>query len=240
MPASKSYDTTARIDDLFFNIEAIPVQPGQEASRKQFTDLGYNSLTMDFDIDGGWNIESGILDLREYKLSAENMAAMAISTTIGGFTLDFARQLTQISNKISAADDEIKQALTMQMLALYSGLTVNSLSISIDDASLTKRLMEQQAAKSGQEAKDLAQAMPFMAGAMLAQLDIPDFAASVSAAIGTFMTSALNNTGSLTVSAKPDEPISFAEIMGIAAGAQAGNVQPSEVVDRLNLTVTAE
>ena len=72
------------------------------------------------------------------------------------------------------------------------------------------------------------------------QLDVPDFAASVSSAIAAYFTSALNDQGSLTLSARPDEPVSFAEMMGIMAGVRAGNVKPAEVIERFNLTISGK
>ncbi|GEM_PF-5524163 len=236
---SEDFESVARVDDIFVNMDAIPVEPGQEASRKQFKDLGYSSINLDVDMKVGWNIESGILELEQYCFAAEDMLALDISAVMGGFTRDFTRQISKITNKMNAANDEIKQALAMQMLAMYSGITVNKLTIKVDDDSLTKRIMDQQAAKSGQEAKDLVVAMPFMAGAVLSQFNVPEFAASVSSAIGVFMNSALDNKGSLSVTANPAEPVSMAEIMGIGAGVQAGNVPPSDVIDRFGITIDA-
>jgi len=239
--ATKDYRFSGVFDDLYIDVKSIPVEPGQEQGKQRFEALGYDDITMDVSINGFWNVGSGLLNMESYKFDAENMAAFDMSLKLGGYTVAFARKLQQISQNMNEADDlELKQALSMQMLAEMAALSVEELTVSLEDKSLTRRIMRQQAQKSGQTAEDMAAALPFMAGAALAQLDVPEFAASVSSAIAAYFTSVLNDQGSLTLSAKPDEPVSFAEVMGIAAGIRAGNVQPSEVIERLNLTISGE
>ncbi len=239
--ATGVYDFSGALNDLFINVKAIPTTPENAKGVQQFLDLGYDDVTLDVSINGGWNLSTGMLDLQSYKLDAENMAAFDIALKLDGYTIEFARKLQQISNKMNATDDvAMKQALSMQLLAEMSALAVRGIKLKLDDASLTRRIMQSQAKRSGQTADDMAAALPFMAGAMLAQLDVPEFAASVSSAIGAYFTSALNNQGSLTLEANPDEPVSFAEIMGIAAGVRAGNVKPAEVIERLNLKISGQ
>ncbi len=237
--ATQMYSAVAKMNDLTFNIDVLPPEPSNAKFQAQMKELGYDRVQMDIAMDGGWNIGSGLLSLDTYKFDIEDMGALDISLKLGGYTVELAQKIQEVSAKMNAAsDNEMQQALSMQILALLSGLSVEEIGIRVDDDSLTRRIMDMQAKASGQSAEDMAGALPFMAGAMLSQLEIPEFAASVSSAVSAFLQSALDNKGSIVVKANPDEPVSFAEIMGIGAGVQAGNVKPQEVIDRFNLTIS--
>lgn len=232
------YSASASVNDMLLDFTALPDDPSNARAKAQMKELGYDTVTLDVSIDGGWNVASGLLNLDSYKFEFEEMGALDLSLKLGGYTVDFARKLQEISNRMNAVTDkDVQQALSMQLLAEMSALTVEAMTLQVEDNSLTRRVMEMQAKQSGQTAEEMATALPFMAGMMLSQLNIPDFATSVSKAVGTFLTSSLDDRGSIAITAKPDEPVSFAEIMGIAAGARAGNVEAQEIIDRLNLSV---
>lgn len=235
------YNADVNMGSLFFNVKEFPSQPGKNSGKQQFAALGYDSIDLNIEIDMSWDINKGILSLPKYKISAKDMAAFDTQMKLDGYTKEVAGKLQNISNKMNFEENnEMKQALAMQMLAEMSSLAIGELKFVIEDASLTKRILKMQAEKSGQTAEDMAGALPFMAGAMLSQFEIPDFAASLSAAIGTYLTSSLNSGGSITLAAAPEEPISFAEIMGIAAGVKAGNIKPAEIIERFKISVDAK
>ncbi len=241
MPDTKDYQSDFAMNDLFLDLKKIGEVNNQSRELKPFFDLGYETINLDLSGDVIINFENGILNVKQFRYSADDVAAMDMTMKLNGYTLDLAKKIQTISTKMGdGADADLTQALLLQMLAEFSTLSVEEMQITLDDASLTRRILDQQAKKAGQEAKDMVAAIPFMAGAVLSQLDAPEFAANVSTAIGTYMNSALNNSGSLIITAKPDEPISFVEIMGISAGIQAGNVKPAEIIERLNLEVSAK
>ncbi len=224
------------LNGLSINVKDLPVKPGGGAGKQQLLALGYETLTLGARLDGAWDIDDGVLDISRYRISMDDGGAISLSTRILGYTEAFARKLAQLSQMMGeTGDTETQQALSMQMLAEASALMVDQLSLRVSDDSLTRKIMVMQAAKSGQTAEDMAAALPFMAGAMLAQFDVPEFAATVSSALGTF----LANPGNLVLMADPQEPISVAEVMGIAAGVKAGNVTPAQVIARLNITMNA-
>lgn len=231
-------DSWADITGLAFDITALPDEPSNANAKAQMKALGYDRVQMDMRLEGAWEIADGLLDLSKWAFDFKDMGTLDVSFRLGGYTEEFARKLQEISNRMNQVTDrDVQQALSMQLLAEMSGLTVESMTIRVDDNSLTRRVMEMQAKQSGQTAEEMASALPFMAGMMLSQLDIPDFAATVSTAVGAYLTSSLDDRGSIAIIANPDEPVSFAEIMGIAAGARAGNVEAQEIIDRLNLSV---
>jgi len=231
---SSDYAATARVNDIFINIEEIPAEPGNETGRKQFAEMGYDSLTMDIDMAVNWNLASGLLDISKYRIAARDMAVIDFGLKIGGYDERFAQEMQSISNRMrQSKDPEMQQALGFQLMGMMSGLEVVEIDLSFDDQSLTNRVLEVQARQSGQSAEDMAAALPFMAGAMLAEFEVPEFAASVAAALSTF----LGTSGTLTLSAKPENPVSLAELMGIMGGFNAGNVKPAELIERFNVTV---
>lgn len=232
----KTNSSSVAVDDIRINVKDIPVKQGNGAGKQRLLALGFDTINLDLSLDGVWDVDDGILDIQSYRFAIENGGAFDLSTRILGYDEAFARkfaQLSQIMNETS--DKDTQQALAMQMLAEASGLSVDSLALALSDDSLTRKLLAQQAAASGQTADDMAAALPFMAGAMLAQFNVPEFAASVSQAVGEF----LKNPGTITLAANPQEPVSVAEIMGIAAGVRAGNVTPAQVIERLNIVVSA-
>ncbi len=238
---TKELSSSGSIDDLFIDVKSFPVEGEQAAQLKPFFDLGYENINMDMAVEVSWNVETGDLALPMMRYAADNVGAMDLTLKVNGYTTEVARKIQTIATKISEAPDEnVKQALLLQLLAEAASLTVEELTYTLNDQSITRRVMEMQAAKSGQEPKDLIAAMPFMAGAVLSQLQVPEFAASASAAISTFMSSAMSDKASITLAAKPESPVSVAEIMGMAAGVQAGNVAPAEIIEKFNVTVSAE
>ncbi len=234
--AEKVNEGSFALNDLSINVKDLPVKPGGGDGKQQLLALGYETLTLGARLDGAWDIDDGVLEISRYRISMDDGGAIALSTRILGYTEAFARKLAQLSQLMGeSSDTETQQALSMQMLAEASALMVDQLSLRVSDDSLSRKILVMQAAKSGQTAEDMAAALPFMAGAMMAQFDVPEFAASVSSALGTF----LANPGNLVLTADPQEPVSVAEVMGIAGGVKAGNVTPAQVIERLNITMNA-
>ena len=44
----------------------------------------------------------------------------------------------------------------------------------------------------------------------------------------------------IEISAEPNEPIAFTQLLAILSGVRNGTTQPSEVVERLNVQIKAE
>ena len=234
--ATQVYSGEGTLDGLYINVMEFPVKPEQRKGLEQFAALGYDSVTLNGEFAGSWNVAEGTLDMTKYRLSADDMAAFDMAVSLGGYTIELGRQLQKISQAMNGAeDDETRQALSFQMLAAMSALTVREIRLTLEDDSLTGRVLEMQAAKAGQKKEDLVAAAPFMIGAMMGPLEIPEFASALSAAVGSFM----SNPGKLTLSAKPGAPVSVAEIMGLGAAVKAGSVKPSEVIERFNVAVEA-
>lgn len=235
--AERVYSGGAAASGIFLNVKALPSEKGKGDGKKRLTELGYDTLTAEYRTDGEWDVDAGILSIGQVRLDAAEAGAIDLAFTLSGYTEEFARKFQALSEAMNEADDtETRQMLSMQMLAAAAGLAVDEVRLKLEDDSLTERIIDMQAEKSGQKPAEMATMLPFMAGAMLAPLNAPQFAAMVTEALTGFFKS----PGSLTLTAKPDEPVSVAEMMGIAAGVKAGNVEPAELLERFNVRVVSE
>jgi hypothetical protein len=115
------------------------------------------------------------------------------------------------------------------MLGLVQQLNFNSAEISFTDDSITKRALDFAGKQQGMSGKQLTQTIKALTPLMMAQLNMPDLQNEVSAAVNTY----LDNPKSLTISAKPPQPVPFPMIAGAAMGA------PNTVPAMLGLTVKA-
>ena len=189
----------------------IPVSELDADERAQLEALGYDRLIGSLGLSGIWDEQSDTVDL-ESEGSFEDGASFSLAARIGGIT----RQLFE--NPEAAAP-----------MAMFSA-TLQGASVSIEDNSLRDRIIGMVAEQQGAEPEMVRQmvlgAVPFA----LAQLGRPEFTASVSAALKTF----LEGEGNLSAEAAPDEPVS---LMGLAADAQT---DPGAVVDKLNVAIEAE
>lgn len=235
--ATGRYGGTGAVTDLFLNVRDLPLDPSQEIARQQLAALGYDSISLGIEIESWWGMEEGVIDIPKYIISIDKAAALEIALRISGYTEAMMRRLRQLSNAASfARSGDDQQAANLQIMAEMAALLVEKFRITIRDDSLLNRLVAMQSEKMGQKADEMKAALPFIAGAFLAPLEIPKFASTVSEAVRGFV----SGNGTITLSAEPAKPVSFVEIMGIAAGIKAGNVKPAEVIDRLSLTVASE
>ena len=88
------------------------------------------------------------------------------------------------------------------------------------DHSLTGKLLDFQASQMGSTGDQLALGAPMMVGMGMAGLNMPAFTEMVTKAVGNF----LKDKGSISVEAKPAEPISIVEV--ILAGQAGPNKNP--------------
>lgn len=222
---------------IYIDFGKIPLKPENKQNLQALYDLGYEKITMDIAGTGKWDTKTGILEMSEYKVAIKDMGTLDLAATISGYTPELAREINQISNQANFESDPQKlQALNLQMLAKMTALSFNKLQVKIIDDSLLNKVVGLQAKKLKQEPEQITGIVGPMASIMLAPYNVPQFAASLGQALTTFM----QGNKSITVLADPANPIAVTEIIALSSGAQAGTVQPAELIERFNLTVTAE
>jgi len=237
------FDT--KLASLFADLDNIPPTKDNRIALKQLRELGYNDIDLAVELKGSWDMLSGEMNIPLYRIALANMGAFSMGMSLDGYTMDFVKRLQAITKRIGLTKDpEIVRAMNIQMMALFSELALKDMSLSVEDDSLTQRVIKQQAEKTGQSSQDLMAALPFLTGAALAPLQAPEFASQISAAISTFVSTSVDDSdatsGKITVTASPDAAITVPEMIGLSAAVRAGNIQADEVIERLNIRITGE
>ena len=213
------------------------MKPEDKKGLQSLFDLGYEKITMDFIGKGSWDTKAGIIDMTQYKLDIKDMGAFDMTATLSGYTPELAREISKISNQSNfETDPQKKQALNLQLFAKLAALSFNKLQFKIKDDSLLNRVVDLQSKKLNQEPEQITGIVGPMASVVLAPYNVPQFAASLGQALTTFM----QGNKSITVLANPEIPIAMTEAIALSSGMQAGNIQPADLIERLNVTVTAE
>jgi hypothetical protein len=201
-------------------------KPEQQAV---LTQLGYDKVTGDIGMAGDWNAADGRINVSEMSYTVNDAGSFDINVDLSGYTMDFIKALQANSKNMQGADENKKAAAGMAMMGLMQQLTFNGATIRFDDDSLTgkalKFIADQQGVSPGDVANMAKGSLPFA----LAQLQNPEFAQQVTAAVSAY----LDDPKSLQITAKPSAPIPFAMLM--ATGMSA----PQTLPQQLGVTVTA-
>lgn len=200
-------------------------------ARAALSDLGYTNLTGDFKLDGVWEVEQGIFNMREYSLSLDDVGRLAMSLEISGITLEFMKAMQQAQAAAQANPDPkaAQQAMGFAMMGMLQQLSFNSASIQFQDDSLTDKALDYAGKQQGVSGEQMGQSLKFMLPMMLGQLGIPALQQQISAAASAY----LDNPQTFTITAEPANPVGVPMIMG------AGMGDPKSLVDLLNVQVTA-
>lgn len=216
---------TGAAESFTVNIAATGEQKAIETARE----LGYPTISGNVEMAGTWSPKDGRASLTQYDLAVDQAGTLGITLDISGYTPEFIKSLQEIQTKMAEGTEEEKSAQQLAVLGLLQQLNFHAASIRFDDDSLTGNVLAYLAKEQGSQAGDIANQAKFMLPMMLAPLNNPDFVASVTEAVSTF----LDNPENLTISAEPEKPVPFALI---AAGAMAA---PQGLIQQLNVSVTA-
>ncbi len=162
--------------------------------------LGYTKLTLDIAGTASWNPDAATVVIPSLKIDAKDAAALSVSLSLGGVT-------REILTKLNENSDNPQEAM-----ALAQNVTVDAATIRLDDASLTNRVLEQEAKKMGVETPTYVSSLTGSLPLMLGMLQNKELEAQVSQAVTTY----LNAPGSLEVTAAPGAPVPIAQIFGTA------------------------
>lgn len=227
MDGDAGLEFDATLSDLKADLTTVEDPKAKDTLAK----LGMTSLEGKVAMSGSWELASGKLAVDEYSFDFKDVGRLNLALEFSGYTLDF---LKGIQEAIKASEsnpnkEEANAALGMSMMGLVQQLTFNSASITFEDASITKKLLDFAGSEQGVTGDQMAQSLKGLIPVMIAQLNMPDLQNQISAAANTF----LDDPKSLTISAQPKEPVPFPMIMGAAMGA------PQTIPQVLGVTVTA-
>jgi hypothetical protein len=212
------------------NITRMDADAGLEFDAT-LSDLKADLTAVKVSMSGSWELASGKMAVDEYAFDFKDVGRLNIGLEISGYTLDFVKGIQEAMKAAEANPnkEEANAAMGMSMMGLVQQLTFNSASISFEDASITKKLLDYAGSEQGVTGDQMAQSLKGLVPIMIAQLNMPDLQNQISAAVNTY----LDDPKSLTISAEPKEPVPFPMIMGAAMGA------PQTIPQVLGVTVTA-
>ena len=223
--AGLEFDATA--SDLKADLTSVEDPKSKEALDK----LGIHSLDGKVSMSGSWELASGKLAIDEYAFDFKDIGRLDINLAFSGYTLEFLKNLQEAlkTAESNPNKEEANAAMGMAMMGLVQQLTFNSASVSFDDASITKKLLDYAGGEQGVTGDQMAQSLKGLVPIMIAQLNMPDLQNQISAAVNTY----LDDPQSLKITAEPKDPVPFPMIMGAAMGA------PQTIPQLLGVTVTA-
>ncbi len=198
------------------------------------SDLGYETLTGKIDMKATWNLKDGRMEISKNDFVIDNAGTLAVTFDIAGYTPALIKTLQETTEKMATASQEEQSAQGMAMLGLMQQLIFNSATIRFEDDSLTEKAIGAIAKKQNTTPEAIINQAKAVVPFGLAQLNMPDFAQSVSNAVNSF----LDDPESIEISAKPADALPFAQIA--ATGMMAsGPDAPKAIINQLGVAVKA-
>lgn len=200
-------------------------------SKEVIDKLALQTIDGGITMNGSWDLKPGTIDIEEFAFDFKNVGRLNLAFGLSGYTLDLVRQMQESLKAMEANPnkEEAQQATGLAMMGLMQQMTFDSASISFEDDSITKRVLEYVGSQQGMSGDQFAQALKAMVPIGVAQLNIPELQAAVTTAVTAY----LDDPKSLTISAAPEKPVAFPVIMGAAMGA------PNTLPQVLGVTVSA-
>lgn len=223
----KKVDFDLQVADIKADLATIEAP----STKQTVIDLGLSSLNGKISMVGSWDLEPGTLAIEEYAFDFANIGRLDLAFSLSGYTLDFVRSANETAKAMEANPNkqEAEQAANLAMLGLMQRLTFNSAMIRFADDGITERALDVVGKQQGTSGDQLAQMIKAMTPIMLAQYNVPELQNMLSEAVNTY----LDNPGSLTITAQPQNPVPFPMILGAGMGA------PNTLPEVLGVTVKA-
>ncbi|WP_299471402.1 hypothetical protein [uncultured Roseibium sp.] len=208
LPTSGSFSLTGA---------TIDVNQLEVEEAKSLTELGYETLSLDVSASGKWDPEAATIDIPELKIDAKDAASLSLALSLGGVTREVIEQLEEKSDKPEEA------------MGLLQNVTLVNAKIRLDDASLTGRILDQEAQKAGVEVPVYVAGLTGSLPLMLGMLQNKELEGQVAQAVTEY----LNTPGSLEIIAAPGAPVPFSQVMGTAM------LAPQMIPQILSVGITA-
>lgn len=223
----KKVDFDLQVADIKADLATIEAP----STKQTVIDLGLSSLNGKISMVGSWDLEPGTLAIEEYAFDFANIGRLDLAFSLSGYTLDFVRSANETAKAMEANPNkqEAEQAANLAMLGLMQRLTFNSAMIRFADDGITERALDVVGKQQGTSGDQFAQMIKAMTPIMLAQYNVPELQNMLSEAVNTY----LDNPGSLTITAQPQNPVPFPMILGAGMGA------PNTLPEVLGVTVKA-
>jgi len=224
-----SLDTTNKAEKIGYvwtiaNIDAT----FEKGGKNPLAPLDMNTFNGSLTSKGSWSPTSGDTSLDQLELEAKELGKINITGSLGGDDLAFLEAVQKTQENMSKADAD-KDAAGLAILGLAEQLNLKNLSIRFDNDTLTQKVLDYYAKQQGADGKQLGEQMKMMVPLMATQLKNPEFAQQLKVAADKYFT----DPKSLTISASPDQPVTFASIVATAS------LDPTKIIQLLKISVDA-
>ena len=210
--------------DVYIN--AVAAAKDDAANKEVMTSLGLAEINAKIAAEGSWNPTDGKLTISEESFDVQNAGKLNFKFDISGYTSELIKQVQEL-NKQNAGKTDASNG--MAMMGLMQQLTLNSVSVRFDDASLTGKLLDLASQKMGQPKEAIINQYKGMLPMMAAQLQDPEFVTMLSNAANAY----LDNPKNIEIKVAPSAPVPFAQIMA------TGMAQPQALIKTLGVQVIA-
>lgn len=172
--------------------------------------------TVDMEIRGEsvWTPQTGVLDLTDLSIVAQDLGRLDASAVLTGYTPEFNREIIEINQTMlpldAAVTPEDLEALDEAMFAHFATLGLGALTLRYEDDSLLHAILDVLAEQQGTDRETLSTGLVFMAPLFLLGIEDLELRAAVNNAIGAF----LGDPRNFTLSIATDEPVPLAEFFG--------------------------
>jgi hypothetical protein len=199
--------------------------------------FGYQTINGSYQTTGTWNLADGRMNITRNDFIVENAGTFGFKFDVGGYTLDFIKQMQEVQKKMAAQPaGETNSAAEMEMLGLMQQLSLNGATIRFDDASLTGKILDFVAQQQGLKREDVVNLAKAGLPLALMQVQLPDLAAAISPAVNAY----LDDPRSIEIKAAPPAPVPFTLIGGAAmANPNDPGAAAKAIWSMLGVTVTA-
>lgn len=192
--------------------------------------LGLKQMEGYFEIEGSWNPNDGRIEFSQYDMTVAQAGTIGFTFDVGGYTPSLIASLRDLQKQMAEnAEGDDNSAQGLAILGLLQQMTFHSAEIRFTDDTLTSKVLDYVAKNQGMRPADIANQAKAVVPFALAQLNNPELTAQASQAVSAF----LDDPRSLTVSARPAQPVPFAMLMATAM------TTPVELTKSLAVTVTA-
>ena len=191
--------------------------------------LGLKQMEGYFEIEGSWNPNDGRLALTQYDMTVVDAGTLGITLDIGGYTPSLVASLRDLQKQAAENPEGDGSAQGLAVLGLLQQMTFLSSEIGFGDDGLTNKVLGYVAQNQGMKPADIANQAKMVVPFVLAQLNNPELTAQASQAVSAF----LDDPQSLTISARPAQPVPFAPLFATAM------TTPAELTKSLGVTVSA-
>ncbi|OYR18799.1 hypothetical protein [Brucella thiophenivorans] len=177
---------------------------------------------------GTWLPKSGDATLDQLEINAKELGKIDIHGAIGGYDLAFLEAVRETQQNMTKADAD-KDAAGLAILGLAEQLSLKNLTIRFDNDTLTQKLLDYYGKQQGSDGKALGQQLKMMVPLMATQLKNPEFVQQLKAATDKYF----DDPKSLTLTASPDQPVSFASIVATVS------LDPTKIIQLLKVGIDA-